>query len=172
MKAHAWKALMAAAAAAAMLGTGGIASASSPTCNLTITSLSPYSPEPVGVSVSYSGYVTVSPSSAKMDHFILQVQNPATTGKTTVYTSPTGLDSSVGYFKDVPYTRSGSGNTSMSAHVYGPYVNGSRWTTDCKVSISTLPANQLPEVPWSAGLPLILGAGVIIVYRRRRALSN
>jgi hypothetical protein len=160
MKSHTLKTLMVATVAAAMLGTGGIASAStgSPTCTLVATSTQS------GHVVEYSGTVTLSPSSFKMDHFDLQVQGPTTGGKQIIYTSGTNLDKSVETFSNVPSHYTGS--VTLSAHVYGPYVDGTRWTTDCKTT--SIPTNDLPEVPWSAGLPLILGAGAIVAYRRRR----
>ena len=122
----------------------------------------------------YSGTVTVTQASPgyslNINDYKLQVQSSNTTGKETIYTSPANIDSPSATFSNISSTFSSSDE--LSAHVYGYTApNGQRWTTDCKTEPTEVPVNQLPEAPWAAGFPLLLGAGAVALYRRKRTSS-
>ena len=180
MNAIGLKAVGALAAVAALLGSGALASAdSSPTCTLTFTSPSPFSPVTTGTPVHYAGSLSISGgANYTITKVVIDAQGAGHTPPVTEETLAGLMVSGPGPVTLTPFsvTWPGTGNAQIEAHVYmttGNAEDETVVTTHCHESlVVTTRTNELPEVPWSAGLPLLLGAGALIALRRRSQPSS
>lgn len=162
MTAKVFRALALAASVAALIGTAGVASACSTGCTTTITSAQPFV---IGVPETLTGTISLAgvPSA---DKIVITVSGDSPSVPSATFDSTATNPIKFPYTFSIPNETFGTAGT---ATVYVKVYSGtSSWdlpAAKCQVDLTT---NNLPEVPFAAGLPLILGGGALLVLRRRR----
>jgi hypothetical protein len=164
-----------------MLATGAVASANSSRtlsaceragipARLSFTKPRPWSPVTAHQPGSYAGFVSPNPVFGKVGKIVIEANAGGRSAK-AVATITSDLGGSRVPFS-FAYTPPKAGTSTFVALVYYPGVPPRQAVArpSCKVMqlVDVGKANRMPEVPFAAGLPPLLGAGVILTRRRRR----